>query len=344
MLRDSIGPVNNASPRAYSRAAPGASRAHLVLLAGVLVLACSTVLPLSAAEAAPLTNEDVVRMVMSGLEEDRILERIRSSPAAFDVAPGILEELRVAGVPERVIDAMVEKARSRTRDAPLPPAPESPGAAPAPGRIEVTFAVDPARERASNSVVSPAQVTWQEKEGDPEQILPARLAFVVACMEPTHAPDHWKTVTRLSDDVPRHHLLMLEESTKTIEGQERFVYLDFPAVWSAEVEPGLHRGGVGVVVKLGEQQVYRPLHVVAYEGLEVVSGEVTRMKIEMRSPGARRRTRRGFLKMTPGSGSGGTTMAAGRFADPRLRPTIKVLEITAPPSAQKPPEEAASPE
>jgi len=316
---------------------------RVALVSCILLWALASPFPAaekSAAEPVPLTNEDIVRMVMSGIEESTILERIRSSPCAFDVARDILSELRVARVSQPVIDAMI--ARSRVQAPPAAPLPEPAGstAAAGPGWIEIVFDVDPNRAPAISSVVAPALVKWQD-EGRPEVELPARLAFVLTCTEPTHVPAHWQKKTRLSpEQVGRHKLLLLEESTATVEGAAQFIYLRLPASWRVEETPGTHKGMVGAAVKVGDREEYIALHLEPYKDLVVAPGEVTIMKLRIRSPDEARRSRRSFLQRSPK----GLTSEAGWVGDPRLRPTIKIVEITPPPSAAKAPEQTVAPD
>src|SRR5579863_7598339 len=56
-----------------------------------------------------LTNDSVVKMVKAGLSEDVILSMVRTQPGKYTVAPEQLIDLKSAGVPDRVVAAMVEK-------------------------------------------------------------------------------------------------------------------------------------------------------------------------------------------------------------------------------------------
>jgi len=68
-----------------------------------------------------MTNEDVVRLVAAGTPESEILDAIRTKPAAFDVSEEMIQELRLAGVPDSVVAAM--KARTTPPPAPAPDRP-----------------------------------------------------------------------------------------------------------------------------------------------------------------------------------------------------------------------------
>lgn len=57
----------------------------------------------------PLTNDSIIKMVKSGLSEDVILSMVRTQPARYTVTPDQLIALKSAGVPDKVVAAMVDK-------------------------------------------------------------------------------------------------------------------------------------------------------------------------------------------------------------------------------------------
>ena len=59
-------------------------------------------------ETTKLTNDDVIEMVRSGLSEQLILSKIRSSPPGFLLGAQDLIDLKKAGVSEKTIQAMME--------------------------------------------------------------------------------------------------------------------------------------------------------------------------------------------------------------------------------------------
>src|SRR6185503_3222329 len=61
----------------------------------------------SKADAVELTNKDVVDMHTSGLADEVIIAKIRTSPSRFDTAPAALTTLKAAGLSDRVLTAMV---------------------------------------------------------------------------------------------------------------------------------------------------------------------------------------------------------------------------------------------
>ena len=82
-----------------------------LLLAATLLL---TLVPSMAAaqagdtEITPLSNKDVLVMVEKKLETETIVKTIKSSPCTFDTFPPLLKEMKRRGVPEAVLQAMLE--------------------------------------------------------------------------------------------------------------------------------------------------------------------------------------------------------------------------------------------
>ncbi len=80
-----------------------------------LLLACLlTSLPLRAEEV--LTNEDVVKLVESGLPLDLVKEKIEDSENAFDDSTEALVELKNRAVPDEIIRLMHREASKKRRD------------------------------------------------------------------------------------------------------------------------------------------------------------------------------------------------------------------------------------
>jgi hypothetical protein len=57
---------------------------------------------------SPLTNEDVIAMVESGLGPEVIIEKIKASTCAFDTSPAALKELKNSGVSDEVMVVIVK--------------------------------------------------------------------------------------------------------------------------------------------------------------------------------------------------------------------------------------------
>jgi hypothetical protein len=56
----------------------------------------------------PLSNKDVLMMVQNHLPEEAIVKAIKSSPCTFDTFPPVLKDMKRRGVPDAVLQAMVE--------------------------------------------------------------------------------------------------------------------------------------------------------------------------------------------------------------------------------------------
>jgi hypothetical protein len=75
-----------------------------ILVAGGAVKA-SAANPL---DVTPLTNKDVVLMVERKVATETIINAIKTSPCTFDTFPSVMKELKRRGVPEEVLEAMVD--------------------------------------------------------------------------------------------------------------------------------------------------------------------------------------------------------------------------------------------
>jgi hypothetical protein len=270
-------------------------------------------------EEPALTNEDVVRMIASGMSEERVIARIRSSPAAYDLASDMLEELRGAGVPETVIAAMKERMKETA-----PAAPPAHGESPAPrGRFEVVFADDPKGTPSSNSATAPARAedpNAPDKQGD------VQLAFFVVCTYFLHVPDFWMNATPIPEGLGRHHVLLFEGSTVPARvGKETgYVFLEHPPRWGSDVEAGAHAGYAGVAFRVGSGP-WLPMETKKFEGLSVEAGGVTRMTVRIRTRFTGKRESAPIAGNPPLTHIGTVGKAT---AKPTV--TIDVVEISAP--------------
>ncbi len=79
------------------------------------------ILPLAAAAQAkkPLTNDDVVKMVVMGFDESTVIKTIRANEANFNTSVEALLELRNGGVSKPILDAMLD-AQAATNAKPDP--------------------------------------------------------------------------------------------------------------------------------------------------------------------------------------------------------------------------------
>jgi hypothetical protein len=86
-----------------------------VSLPGILTIAVISMAFIGqlSAQRKPVTNDDVINMVIGGLSENTILAVIQTSPASFDTSVSALIALKKAGVSQNVIDAVVRAPASK---------------------------------------------------------------------------------------------------------------------------------------------------------------------------------------------------------------------------------------
>jgi len=220
-------------------------------LAAAALLAIAA--PPSGEPGAPLTNVDIVRMVMDRVPEKDIIRTIRESSATdFDLDPEILEELRAAGVTEPVLDAMKKAHKAASGPAP-PPAEE-----PASSRLELRFEGDPNADAMTRTAVFFA--------ADPNGNIPFTMALFVICVEPTHVPDFWQTKSPLGGGFPRHAMIWFNDATSPYETRRGmrgmdYIALDLPATVTVDVADGavpgenLHSLALGIIVRRENEKV-----------------------------------------------------------------------------------------
>ncbi len=79
----------------------------------------------------PLTNQDVIDMVKSGLQESTVVAAIQANPTNLDVSAPALIKLNKAGVSQKILDTMLA-AESRKRNPPATPTPAASATMPSP--------------------------------------------------------------------------------------------------------------------------------------------------------------------------------------------------------------------
>ena len=87
-------------------------RISVLLLA--VWLTCAAMPLLAQQNQQPLTNDDVVKMVKSGLPASIIVNAIQANQSNFDVSANGLIALQKSGVPQPVMDAMISAAKNRS--------------------------------------------------------------------------------------------------------------------------------------------------------------------------------------------------------------------------------------
>ena len=187
------------------------------------------------ADAKPLTNVDIVRMVTGGTPEQEIIRTILGAPStAFDLDKDVLGEMRAVGVSESVIDAMKKAQKKR-----LPSEPPSDAAPqPAPARLTLRFEGDPNADAMSRTAVFFA--------ADPNGAAIA-LGFYLVCTEPTHAPDFWQKKSPLGETISRHSVIWFHEESRPYETKRGMKdmplsALDLPAEVTVDVTDAIGTG------------------------------------------------------------------------------------------------------
>ena len=235
------------------------------LLAAPLVLALLTGLvsswprrAASSSRTSPLTNEDVVRMTMTGQKESDILGTIEARVVDFDLSTEMVQELRVAGVSDRVIEAM------RRRQAAMPRAEPPPAARPAPertGSLRIEFAAGAGDDKPSerSAIALRKLPKGLERRGGEEVGEMSDMALAVLCTTADHVPDHWDTRSPLQG-APRHELLQLVpgSATEKVKGHE-ILYLDRKDAYDLEIGAGNHTIVVGAAGKQAGSGTWRLL-------------------------------------------------------------------------------------
>ncbi|MFQ5877187.1 MAG: hypothetical protein ACE5JH_05790 [Acidobacteriota bacterium] len=184
---------------------------------------------------APLTNEDVVRLVMTGTEQKAILALIGRRPVDFDLDPDIVVELRAAGVGETIIEAM------RRRQAAMPPSAPAPApAGPAAGTLEIVLLGGPEGGDAPAAIAVRSLPESMGRPGGMEVGVVDDLALLVLCTTPDHVPDHWDARSPLAG-APRHAVLLFRPGSRARKGKGfGLLHLDLEPSYSIPVPAGRH--------------------------------------------------------------------------------------------------------
>ena len=93
----------------------------LNLLFAAVLVAASTPVVAVAMDVTALDNKAIMSMVENGVAADVIVIAIKSSPCTFDTFPSVMKELKQCGVPEPVLEAMIDApygpaAANRTKE------------------------------------------------------------------------------------------------------------------------------------------------------------------------------------------------------------------------------------
>jgi len=184
-----------------------------------------------AADDAPMRNEDVVRMLVAGIDASQIVAQIRSRPVEFDLSEEMVEELRIAGVPDEVLRAMEERhAELHPEARPVPDEPSVPETPLLVIEIEGSPSEAESPERPAVlyfPALLPAPAAQALQIGDGSKDLPVKaIAIFLACRTAIHVPDYWRSESPLGRDfvsMPRHGMVAFHG------GGEKVSAADVPA-------------------------------------------------------------------------------------------------------------------
>jgi hypothetical protein len=82
-------------------------RVLLVVVVGLLAVLAGPLSRTRGSAQDVLTNDSVIGMVKAGLAESVIIQKIRASPRKFDTSTDGLIKLKAAGVPDKIVEAMI---------------------------------------------------------------------------------------------------------------------------------------------------------------------------------------------------------------------------------------------
>jgi hypothetical protein len=266
--------------------------ALVVLLAVAAQVAPAAAATTPAREPAkpPLTNEDVVRLVVHGTNEDVILKEIASRPPAFDLDPGVVVEMERVGVSATIIDAMRLRQGSVARPPSggatgadkAKPSHESPPPVVVPaGSLEIAFA--PSADGKPVEIFAIATIPKGAPRPEKSEIgTVSDLAIAILCTTGDHVPDHWDTLTPLAG-APRHELVLFRPGSHryTDRGFE-LLALDRLPVGPVPLAAGHHALLVGLAGKQTGTGDWR-LFAMATIKVDIADGKTTRLLLDARS-------------------------------------------------------------
>ena len=226
-----------------------------------------------------LGEEDIVRMFVQGVSEDELIRRIETSPGEYDLSEDMLEELKIAGIPDAVLEAMIR------RQAEMQPLVEQAENEAATGAPRVIIILNPDWKPMGDK---PLPVLLALDAVDPEfaQRLGLRsgdlqitdLGIALFCRTADHVPDHWRSKSPLGRDfvnAARHRMLVyisgadskpaskfrnkMSKLFRTPGARDSIadlnvLSLEIPERLAVKLEPGIaHDLTLGIVVRIGDR-------------------------------------------------------------------------------------------
>jgi hypothetical protein len=249
-------------------------------------------------ESDPLGEEDIVRAWVAGKPAEELVEWIRGAEVAFDLSDEMVSELRRAGLPEAVLQAMLASQEQPGVAGEAAVAPE-PGVA-----ATLTVRLNP-QWKPTEKAPRPALRMLDAIDGRTRESLGLRegaehftdVAIFLICRTAPHVPDHWRMHSPLGRDfrsAPRHKMLVFvggaermepgaAESlisrllpgsrTKPADSEAGVLELVVPAELEVELDPlTTHDLTLGIAVQAADR--YYMVAADSWDGVEVAAGGV----------------------------------------------------------------------
>ena len=202
-----------------------------------------------------MTDEEVVRRLVAGESVETLVSDIERRETQFDLSSEMLEELRRAGLPQAIIEAMRER---QAEQEPEVAEPTEAQATPRVPQLRVTLSGKKGGISKLSIVkdLDLAQV-YQWKLGNaPEDRVYADLALYLVCRTADHVPDHWRNKSPMGRDffsMPRHRMLTFVSGSSNAEAKRGGfrIRLELPPAIEVELEPDVaHDLTLGLAVQV----------------------------------------------------------------------------------------------
>lgn len=235
----------------------------------------------------PLTNDSVTKMAKAGLSEDVIVSMVKSQPAKYTLTPDELIALKNAGVPDKVVAAMVEKGSGGG----MPGSTAASGATPAAGTVAAGDPNDPMAPHDSG-----IYLYGKDRNGDYKLIMLEQAAYQGSKTGGvfTSALTYGLKKAKMKAVIPGQHA-----SIRTPGSQPVFYF------YFEDKAAGLGKGGFGTgsvsnpnqfaLIKLDTNKSSRETIIGEFGALGSSSGTHEKSMVTFKSE----RLRNGFYKVVP---------------------------------------------
>lgn len=285
-------------PRADRLTRPRRMSAGIARFAVGLLAACALAVPVVSGDGTktdPLKEEDVVRAWVAGEPTEELVEWIRGAEVAFDLSEEMVSELRRAGLPEAVLQAMLA---SQEQPGEAAVALEPGFAATLTVRLNPQWKPTEKAPRPALRMLDAIDGRMRESLGlheDAEQL--TDLAIFLICRTAPHVPDHWRMHSPLGRDfrsAPRHKMLVFVAGAERMEPgaaeslisrllpgsrnkaadpEAGVLELVVPAELEVELDPlTTHDLTLGIAVQAADR--YYMVAADSWDGVEVAAGGV----------------------------------------------------------------------